>query len=60
MKRKITADEVREFLATCDKQFREAGLFIQAIKFNRTDYNTPPTILLNYEERETNPNETRK
>lgn len=58
MTRKITADEVREFLATCDKQFREAGFFIHAIRFNRTNYNTPPTILLNYEEKETDPNET--
>ena len=40
MIRKITADEVRHFMEVCDKQFREAGFFINSIKFIRTDDKT--------------------
>lgn len=37
MKRKITADEVRNFLLGCDKQFREAGFFLNSVRFVRPD-----------------------
>ena len=60
MIRKITADEVRHFMEVCDKQFREAGFFINSIKFIRTDDKTTPRILFNYEERETNQYETQE
>lgn len=62
MTRKITADEVRHFMEACDKQFREAGFYLNSIKFKRTDYDTPPNIILNYEEKETDcnkPNENK-
>lgn len=57
MTRKITADEVRHFMEACDKQFREAGFFLNSIHFKRTDYDTPPNIILNYEEKETDSNQ---
>lgn len=60
MIRKITADEVRHFMEVCDKQFREAGFFINSIKFIRTDDKTTPRILFNYEERETDQYETQE
>ena len=62
MTRKITADEVRHFMEACDKQFREAGFYLNSIKFKRTGYDTPPNIILNYEEKETDcnkPNENK-
>lgn len=58
MTRKITANEVRHFIEACDKQFREAGFFLNSIHFNRTDYDTSPNIILNYVERETDSNKT--
>ena len=58
MTRKITADEVRHFIEACDKQFREAGFFLNSIHFKRTDYDTPPNIILNYEEKETDSDKT--
>lgn len=58
MKRRITADEVRHFMEACDRQFREAGFFLNSIHFRRTGYMTPPNILLNYEEKETDNSQT--
>ena len=43
-------------MEACDKQFREAGFYLNSIKFKRTDYDTPPNIILNYEEKETDCN----
>lgn len=58
MTRKITADEVRHFMEACDKQFREAGFFLNSIHFRRINNETPPHILLNYEEKETDSTQT--
>lgn len=44
-------------MEACDKQFREAGFFLNSIHFKRTDYDTPPNIILNYEEKETDSNQ---
>ena len=54
----ITADEVRHFMEACDKQFREAGFYLNSTHFKRTGYETPPNILLNYEEKETDNSQT--
>lgn len=51
MKRNITADEVRNFLLCCDKQFREAGFFLNSVRFVRPDTTDIPNVILNYEER---------
>lgn len=58
MTRKITADEVRHFLQALDKQFVEAGFFINSARFNRTENGHSQSILLNYEEREIDRNRT--
>ena len=58
MIRKITADEVRHFLQTLDKQFVKAGFFIHSLRYNRTENGCLQNILLNYEERENNCNRT--
>lgn len=56
MKRKITADEVRNFLQASDKQFVEAGFFIHSVRFHRTEDGHSQSILLNYEEIEIDSN----
>lgn len=58
MKRKITADEVRDFFLACDRQFCEAGFYLHSVKFIRTAYDQPPTIQLNFDEKETNNTDT--
>lgn len=45
-------------MEACDKQFREAGFYLNSIHFKRTGYETPPNILLNYEEKETDNSRT--
>lgn len=60
MKRKITADEVRHFIECCDKQFREAGFFLNSVRFLRNDKTDIPQVILNYEERQTDIDSTDK
>ena len=45
-------------MEACDQQFREAGFYLNSIHFKRTGYKTPPNILLNYEEKETDNSQT--
>ena len=45
-------------MEACDKQFREAGFFLNSIHFKRINNETPPRILLNYEEKETDNSQT--
>ena len=50
MKRKISADEVRNFLQATNKQFEEAGFVIFNAKFKRNEHTRELTdIILSYE-----------
>lgn len=50
MKRKISADEVRQFFQTSNKQFEEAGFYLNAIRFKRNENGALEDINLNYTE----------
>lgn len=60
MTRRITADEVRRFFQSANRQFEEAGFFIHCVRFTRTptdpDSDTETqaentSVTLNYTER---------
>lgn len=50
MKRKITADEVRRFFEGCNRQFEEAGFFLNSVRFSRTEEGKLRSVTLNYTE----------
>lgn len=50
MERIISADEVRAFLASLDKQLRKSGFILNTVRFKRTDDTDEPEILLIYEQ----------
>lgn len=50
MERIISADEVRAFLASLDKQLRKSSFILNTVRFKRTDDTDEPEILLIYEQ----------
>lgn len=49
MKRKISPDEVRQFLATINKEFEEADMYLRTVHFDRDDNASLTGIRLTYE-----------
>lgn len=58
MERIITADEVRVFLASLDKQLRKSGFILNTVRFKHTDDTYEPEIFLNYERQTPDTNES--
>jgi len=50
MKRKITAEEVKNFFEACNKEFEEAGFVMHDIHFTRAEDGTLRSVTLNYTE----------
>lgn len=50
MERRITAEEVREFILSCDKEFRQAGFYLRSVRFDRTQGIDIPRVILSYTE----------
>lgn len=51
MKRHITADEVRRFFEAANRQFEEAGFYLNSVRFHRNVPEKTDKITLNYTER---------
>lgn len=52
MNKKLTIDEVRHFIAAANKQFEQGGIFIERIRFHRSENGNVKDIYIDYEERE--------
>jgi len=50
MKRHITAEEVRRFFETVNRQFEEAGFYLNSVRFHRNNPENAAKITLNYTE----------
>lgn len=48
MKRTVTADEIRAFLAAADRQFVEAGFVIHSVRFTRDSHGNATEIHMTY------------
>ena len=52
MKRKITAEDVRRFFITAERQFRESGFVLHGVRFVRASDDAEPKVHLHYSEAE--------
>ena len=52
MNKKLTIDEVRHFIAASSKQFEQGGIFIERIRFHRSENGDVKDIYIDYEELE--------
>ncbi len=50
MERKVTADEVRDFLSDSDRQFVKGGIRVSRVRFKRDEEGNCTEILLDYEQ----------
>ncbi len=55
MKRKITADDVRRFFETAERQFRDSGFVLHGVRFVRPSDGGEPLVRLHYSEEEKGP-----
>lgn len=52
MQRKISIDEIRDFLLAANRQFEQGGIYIQTAHFERTENGTIQGVRFSYEERD--------
>lgn len=52
MSRKITIDEVRNFLFSASKQFEQGGVFVTRVRFIRNENGAIQDIFIDHEDRE--------
>ena len=50
MERQVTAEEVRKFIATADRQFVKGGFRVSRIRFKRDEEGNCTGVLLDYEQ----------
>ena len=52
MNRKVTVNEIREFLAAALRQFEQGGIYVERVRVNRTHTGVAQGIYKDYEERD--------
>lgn len=52
MQRKVSIDEIRDFLLAANRQFEQGGIYIKTAHFERTEDGAIQGVRFSYEERE--------
>lgn len=59
MNRKVTVNEIREFLAAALRQFEQGGIYVERVRVKRTETGDVQDIYIDYEERDITANTTK-
>ena len=50
MRRKISAEDVRHFFETAERQFRESGFVLHSVRFVRSSDDKEPLVRMHFSE----------
>ena len=59
MNRKVTVNEIRDFLAAALRQFEQGGIDVERVRVKRTETGDVQDIYIDYEERDITANTTK-